>query len=294
MTHKLLNRRTRFLSACSEESRFDPARKAVAFASPDRKATNRASTSSQPIRFLSPRPLHGDFSPFVTLNVWAKKQISGSFGKERNQKPGFTHPSHCLTYCPFRCPLAWAPSWSGWRGTSSARILPPIASWHVPVMQVHDSLWQRVLGSSCWGGARGRSRGREPSPCEQKARRSRTASRKMSALWVTQVIKVTNQATVWVNGQGQGYFKKTLNQRALWEGRAGLTDKLKPEQHPPKLLNTHQRREMPHKHPPCLRSGCSTSYVLQETRVWWPTLIRHFTPKKEKPSKCHVFIRAYA
>lgn len=185
VTHKLLNRRARFLSACSEESCFDPARKAAAFASPDRKATNRASTSSQPIRFLSPRPLHGDFSPFVTLNVWAEKQLSGSFGKERNQKPGFTHPSHCLTYCPFRCPLAWAPSWSGWRGTSSARILPPIASWHVPVMQVHDSLWQRVLGGSCWGGARGRSRGREPNPCEQKARRSRTASRKMSALWVT-------------------------------------------------------------------------------------------------------------
>lgn len=67
VTRKLLNRRAKFFSACGEESRFDPVRKAAAYASPHRKATNRASASSQPIRFLSPRPLHGDFSPFVTL-----------------------------------------------------------------------------------------------------------------------------------------------------------------------------------------------------------------------------------
>lgn len=36
-----------------------------------------------PIRFLPPRPLHGDFSPFVTRNIWAAKQINSSFGKKR-------------------------------------------------------------------------------------------------------------------------------------------------------------------------------------------------------------------
>lgn len=60
VTRKLLNRRAKFFSACGEEPRFDPVRKAAECASPDSKATNRASTSSPPIRFLPPRRLHGD------------------------------------------------------------------------------------------------------------------------------------------------------------------------------------------------------------------------------------------
>lgn len=58
-------------------------RKAAAHASPDRKATNRASTSSPPIGCLSPGPLLGDSSPLPPLKVWAAKQIKGSFGEER-------------------------------------------------------------------------------------------------------------------------------------------------------------------------------------------------------------------
>lgn len=52
VTRKLLNWKARFFSACGEEPRFDPI-KAAAYASPDRKAANRASTSSPPIRTLS-------------------------------------------------------------------------------------------------------------------------------------------------------------------------------------------------------------------------------------------------
>lgn len=69
VTRKLLNRRAKFFSAYGEESRFGPVRKAAAYASPDRKATNRASTSSPPIRLFSLHPLHGDVSPFLRLKV---------------------------------------------------------------------------------------------------------------------------------------------------------------------------------------------------------------------------------
>lgn len=107
VTHKLLNRRAKFFSACGKESRFDPVRKAATHASPDRKATNRASTSSPPIRFLSPCvPYMVIPPPFVTVKVGAAKQLNVSFGKERKQKTGFTHPSRCRTYCPFQCQLA--------------------------------------------------------------------------------------------------------------------------------------------------------------------------------------------
>lgn len=87
VTCKLLNWKARFFSACGEEPRFDPVRKAAAYASPDRKATNRAATSSPPIRSSSPSLFFFLYMvvspPFVTLNAWAAKQINGSFGMER-------------------------------------------------------------------------------------------------------------------------------------------------------------------------------------------------------------------
>lgn len=199
---------------------FDPVREAAANASPDSSPTNRASTSFPPIRFLSPTLLSFlVISPLCNrMNAWAEKQISILRFRGGEES---THPSHCPIYCPFPCQSEWALSWSGSRGMNSDQILPPFPkdSWYVPVMQVHGFLPRQVLWRSGRGGARDPSQGREPSPSEQKARRCRVASAKMSALWVTQVVKLTNRATLGGNDQKQGYSEKTLNPRAGWEGR---------------------------------------------------------------------------
>lgn len=55
----------KFFSACGEESCFDSVRKAAAYASPDRKATNWLSTNQVFVSSYST----WQFPPFVTLNV---------------------------------------------------------------------------------------------------------------------------------------------------------------------------------------------------------------------------------
>lgn len=92
VTHKLLNRRAKFFSACGKESRFDPVRKAATHASPD-KATNRASTSSPPIRFLSPCVPYMVFPPpIVTVKVGAAKTNKRLFWEGKKIKAWFYSP----------------------------------------------------------------------------------------------------------------------------------------------------------------------------------------------------------
>lgn len=77
----------------AKESRFDPVRKAATHASPDRKATNRASTSSPPIRFLSPCvPYMVIPPPFVTVKVGAAKTNKRLFWEGKKIKAWFYSP----------------------------------------------------------------------------------------------------------------------------------------------------------------------------------------------------------
>lgn len=152
---------------------------------------------------------------------------------------------------------------------NSAQTLPPFPkdSWYVPVIQVHGSQWRPVLWSSCWEGGRGPSQGRAPSPCEAAAHRSRVASAKKSVLWMTGVVKLTNQATTWVYGQEQGYLKKTLNLRAEWRRRESWTTTPRSASHSPTY---HLNRDAAH-----------TTVGRRLRLVSWPTFTRHLTPKQK-------------
>lgn len=204
---QLLNLKAKFFSACSKESRLWSKQRQlqmplqilappIALPLPSTNQDLVSSTNHNPTSFFPPFTYW--FHPFK--KHWKHEpQINKRFAlKEGKVCP--THPSHCPIYCPFPCQWVWALSWNDWKGMNSAQILPPFPkeSWYVPVIQVHGFLWRPVLWSSCWVGGRGQSRGREPTLCEPMAHKSQVASAKMSALRMTDAVKLTNQATTWL------------------------------------------------------------------------------------------------